>query len=157
MVEYLGLRDVRVVEPDSTDLARHDPHSDLWRHEPDWCCQIRKTDPLALALEGFDAWINGRKQYQGGSRSTLPTLEADLATDRIKINPLARWSLEDVRLYRRLRNLPLHPLVTKGFSSIGCAPCTKPTANDESGRSGRWSGLDKTECGIHGANTRLPH
>ncbi len=152
---YLGLEDVRIVEPETHGLKRYDPGGNLWQAEPDLCCHIRKTEPLERALSGFDAWINGRKRYQGGLRSDLPTLEIDQATQRVKINPLARWSLEDIRHYRRLRQLPLHPLVTRGFTSIGCAPCTKPVQDRQAGtRDGRWAGLDKVECGIHGATRR---
>lgn len=149
VVDRLGLKNVQVVRPDASDLSRHDPKGELWRGDLDLCCHIRKTEPLNQALEGYDAWINGRKRYQGGFRAALPTVERDVATGRIRINPLAHWSLDDIRHYRRLRHLPLHPLVSRGFSSIGCAPCTRPASHDGSLRTGRWPGLDKSECGIH--------
>jgi phosphoadenosine phosphosulfate reductase len=146
---HLGLTDVRVVRPEPADLGRYDPEGRLHAVEPDLCCHIRKTEPLERALDGFDAWITGRKRFQGGSRVDLPTIEGDPATGRIKLNPLARWSVEDIRHYRRERQLPLHPLTLKGFQSIGCAPCTRPVRDGEDPRAGRWWGLDKTECGIH--------
>ena len=145
----LGLRDVRVIRPDPADLRRHDPGGGLHAREADLCCHIRKTEPLERALGGFDAWITGRKRFQGGSRFALPTIEGDPASGRVKLNPLAGWSAEDIRHYRRLRQLPPHPLVIRGYLSIGCAPCTRPVAPGEDPRAGRWWGLDKTECGIH--------
>lgn len=145
----LGLTDVRHIRPDSAAVERYDPRGGLARAEPDLCCHLRKTEPLEQALEGFAAWITGRKRFQGAERGALELLEAEPGTDRVKINPLAHWSLEDLRHYRRLRQLPLHPLVTRGFASIGCAPCTSPTRPGEPPRAGRWRGLDKLECGIH--------
>jgi len=147
IVERLGLSDVRVARPDATMLTAQDTDSGLWLREPDKCCAIRKVAPLARALSGFDAWISGRKRYQGGARSALPLVEAD--GDRIKINPLADWSRDDVNAYLKHHGLPEHPLVADGFRSIGCMPCTTRVAEGEDERDGRWRGLDKTECGIH--------
>ncbi len=145
----LGLTDVRIVRPDPPDLARYDADHALHRREPDLCCQIRKTEPLDRALAGFAAWITGRKRFQGGARVALPTIEGDPVTGKIKLNPLADWSIDEIRAWRRRRALPLHPLVVHGFTSIGCAPCTRPVAAGAPPRAGRWWGLDKTECGIH--------
>jgi phosphoadenosine phosphosulfate reductase len=149
LVELLQLRDVRVVRPEQAALARCDPRGDLWQHDPDACCHLRKTAALETALAGFDAWITGRKRFQGGVRWQLPTIEPEWPHNRIKFNPLAPWSAEDVERYRVLRNLPRHPLADRGFRSIGCAPCTRPVAAHEPPRAGRWWGLDKFECGIH--------
>jgi phosphoadenosine phosphosulfate reductase len=145
----LGLEDVRVVRPEPAGLARHDPKGTLWGRDPDLCCHIRKTEVLERALEGFAAWVTGRKRFQGGLRSALPTIEGEPSSGRIKLNPLAPWSAEDVERYRLLRNLPAHPLVADGFASIGCMPCTRRVAAGEPARAGRWWGLDKAECGIH--------
>ena len=149
LVELLRLREVRVVRPEPAALARRDPHGDLWQRDPDACCQMRKTAALEAALAGFDAWITGRKRFQGGARWQLPTIEPEWSRGRIKINPLAPWSAEDVERYRVRRNLPKHPLADRGFRSIGCAPCTLPVAPHEPQRAGRWWGLGKSECGIH--------
>ena len=149
MVELLGLRDVRVVRPRADALARYDPAGNLWSREPDLCCHLRKTEPLEEALEGFVAWITGRKRFQAGLRSRLPLIEGESSSGRIKLNPLALWSAEDVERYRILRNLPQHPLVERGYRSIGCSTCTRPVRAGETPRAGRWRGLDKTECGIH--------
>jgi phosphoadenosine phosphosulfate reductase len=96
LVELLRLSDVRVVGPGAAMLARTDPQGDLWRREPDRCCHIRKTEVLEAALEGFAAWITGRKRFQGGLRRRLSTIEPEWPSGRIKINPLATWSAEDV-------------------------------------------------------------
>jgi phosphoadenosine phosphosulfate reductase len=149
LVAWLRLEDVRSIRPDPADLAQHDPDGTLWQREPDLCCHVRKTEPLDLALAGFAAWITGRKRFQGGARTTLPPIETDPVTGQIKLNPLAGWTLEDIRHYRRLRQLPLHPLVANGYPSIGCQPCTRPVGEGEAIRAGRWWHLDKTECGIH--------
>jgi phosphoadenosine phosphosulfate reductase len=147
LVALLGLKDVRVARPEATALARHDGDSGLWMREPDKCCAIRKVAPLSRALSGFDAWISGRKRFQGGMRTELPLIEAD--GEQLKINPLADWTKDDIVAYRRLHDLPEHPLVADGFRSIGCMPCTTRVADGEDERDGRWRGKDKTECGIH--------
>lgn len=149
MVELLGLRDVRVVRPGAAALARKDAGDDLWRREPDLCCHIRKTEPLQQALGGFAAWITGRKRFQAGLRGRLPVIEPEWSTGRLKLNPLALWSAENVERYRLLRDLPRHPLVDQGYRSIGCITCTRPVTSGEAPRAGRWCGLEKTECGIH--------
>lgn len=149
LIERLQLRDVRVVRPEQAALARRDPHGDLWQHDPDACCQLRKTAALEPALAGFDAWITGRKRFQGGIRWQLPTIEPEWSRGRIKFNPLAPWSAEDVERYRVQRKLPKHPLTDRGYRSIGCVPYTRPVSAHEPQRAGRWWGLDKSECGIH--------
>jgi phosphoadenosine phosphosulfate reductase len=149
LVDLLRLSDVRVVRPEQTNLAERDPHGDLWQRDPDACCHLRKTAALEAALVGFDAWITGRKRFQGGLRWRLPTLEPEWSRGRIKINPLAPWSAEAIERYRVRRNLPKHPLAERGYRSIGCVPCTRPVSPKDPQRAGRWCGLDKSECGIH--------
>jgi phosphoadenosine phosphosulfate reductase len=145
--ERLGLTDVRSVTADPERVAAKDPHRALWMTNPDLCCHIRKTEPLQRALSGFDAWLTGRKRFQNATRLDLPLFEADGA--RIKVNPLAGWSPADLRDYAARHRLPEHPLVAKGYPSIGCVPCTTRVLPGEDQRAGRWRGLDKTECGIH--------
>lgn len=147
LVHRLGLTDVRDITPEEEDLRSADPEGTLWRSAPDRCCHIRKVLPLERALEGFDAWITGRKRYQGGSREVLPRIEA--AEGRIKVNPLADWKLQEIRNAFKARDLPKHPLTNVGYLSIGCAPCTSPVVREDAPRSGRWTGLGKSECGIH--------
>ncbi len=147
LVARLVLTNVQLAQPDSAALATHDTDSALWLRDPDACCSIRKVAPLAKALSGFDAWISGRKRFQGSTRAALPIVEAD--GSRIKVNPLAGWTKDDVTAYRTLHDLPEHPLVADGFRSIGCMPCTSRVSEGEDERSGRWRGQEKTECGIH--------
>ncbi|MGQ7793265.1 phosphoadenylyl-sulfate reductase [Faunimonas sp. B44] len=147
LVARLGLSDVRVARPSPIALAEADRSSDLWLRDPDSCCGIRKVAPLARALAPFEGWVSGRKRHQGGLRQALPLVEAD--GRRLKLNPLAAWSADDVATYRRLHDLPEHPLVADGYRSIGCMPCTERVASGEGDRNGRWRGTGKTECGIH--------
>ena len=147
LTERLGLTDVRTVAPDPARLAAADPHRALWMTNPDLCCQIRKTEPLARALSGFDAWFTGRKRFQNAIRAGLGLFEAD--GGRIKVNPLAGWSAVELKAYAERHRLPEHPLVAKGYPSIGCVPCTSRVLPGEDQRAGRWRGLEKVECGIH--------
>ena len=148
---HLGLTDLRIFRPDPTAIARRDPTGTLNSIDTDACCALRKSAPLTAALGPFDAWITGRKRYQSGQRAGLPFFEAD-GDGRLKINPLAHWSQKNVQDYIENNDLPRHPLVTRGYPSIGCAPCTTPVAPGEDARSGRWRGQDKDECGIHFIN-----
>jgi phosphoadenosine phosphosulfate reductase len=151
LVELLGLEDVRILAPEPIELFCADAAGDLHGRDPDACCHVRKTLPLGRALAGFAGWITGRKRYQGGLRAHLQTIEGELATGRIKLNPLVHWDADDLERYRLMRGLPAHPLVPAGYRSIGCVPCTRPTAPGEAPRAGRWWQVDKVECGIHGA------
>ncbi len=151
----LDLRDLRIIRAPRGAIAAHDPDGQLHKRDPDACCALRKAEPLDQALGGFDAWITGRKRYQGGQRATLDLFEADAATGRLKINPLAHWQPADLAAYMDRHDLPRHPLVAKGYRSIGCAPCTSPVAAGEDDRAGRWRGQDKDECGIHFVDGKL--
>jgi phosphoadenosine phosphosulfate reductase len=142
-----GLTDLRSIEPDPAELAAEDPHGDLWSRDPNRCCALRKVRPLERALRGFGAWITGRKRYHGGERSALPLVEA--SAGQIKLNPLAEWSSADVHAAFKRYRLPQHPLFDEGYASIGCQPCTRPIAEGQNARDGRWAGTDKRECGIH--------
>lgn len=148
----LGLTNVRDIAPDAAMLRAQDPQGDLWRRDNDRCCALRKVAPLSHALAPFDAWITGRKRFHGGLRGALPAAEASGA--HIKINPLVDWDADDLARYAKTHGLPPHPLVEAGFRSIGCWPCTEPSASTEAARAGRWRGAGKNECGIHlvGAN-----
>lgn len=139
---------VEVITPDRNAIFLKDPNNRMHAHNPDSCCALRKTEPLRHVLEPFDAWITGRKRFQGGQRASLEFFEAD-ANNRIKINPLAHWTAEDISDYMTNNRLPRHPLVARGYPSIGCAPCTTRVAEGEPQRAGRWRGTEKTECGIH--------
>jgi phosphoadenosine phosphosulfate reductase len=143
----LDLRDVRTIRPDPTAAGERDSDDDLWQRDPDGCCALRKVEPLAAALTGFDAWLNGRKRFQGSDRSELKLVEADGA--RLKFNPLANSSKDKLDRMFDAWDLPRHPLEAIGFRSIGCMPCTSRVAPDEDARAGRWRGSGKSECGIH--------
>lgn len=145
---HLGLTDVRSIRPDPARLAEADPDRTLWQRDPDACCALRKVEPMRRGLEGFDAWITGRKRHHGGARSELGSFDMD-ADGRIKINPLAGWSRDAIDGYFTARELPRHPLAEAGFTSVGCYPCTQPASDEKDPRSGRWADSDKTECGIH--------
>jgi len=147
LTRQLRLTDVRSIKPLEAALSREDPDKELWFSDPDACCRIRKVEPLARALKPFSAWINGRKRFQGGVRADIPVVEQDGA--RLKFNPFANVSREEIEAIYKSANLPPHPLAAKGFLSVGCMPCTSRSEADEDARAGRWRGRDKTECGIH--------
>jgi phosphoadenosine phosphosulfate reductase len=151
LIARLGLRDVRSIKPLEQTLSREDPERSLWFSDPDACCRIRKVEPLSRALAPFDAWINGRKRFQGGVRADIPVVEDDGV--RLKFNPFANVSREQIDAIYRSSELPPHPLVAKGFLSVGCMPCTSRTKTGEEARAGRWRGTAKTECGIHTQKT----
>ena len=127
---------------------QHGP--ELFRHDPDRCCEINKVEPLRRALRGVRAWINGRRRDQAATRHTLPILE-ELPNGIVKINPLVRWAAKDTYEYMTRYELPMNPLFEQGYTSIGCAPCTRPVLAGEDERAGRWAGRTKIECGIHTA------
>jgi phosphoadenosine phosphosulfate reductase len=147
LIAKLGLRDVRSIKPLEQTLKRSDPERDLWFSDPDACCRIRKVEPLAQALGPFLAWVNGRKRFQGGLRADIAVVEQDGA--RLKFNPFAGVSREQIEAIYSTADLPPHPLVAKGFRSVGCMPCTSRTSPNEDARDGRWRGRPKSECGIH--------
>jgi phosphoadenosine phosphosulfate reductase len=147
VIARLGLTGVREITPNETERKVLDPKNMLWKADADACCALRKVRPLEPALEGFGAWITGRKRFHGGARMSLPVFE--FADGRYKVNPLASWTQADVDAYLKEKDLPRHPLVSQGYPSIGCWPCTKPAADPNDPRSGRWAGQDKSECGLH--------
>jgi len=149
LIATLGLRDVRSIKPLEETLSREDPDRELWFSDPDACCRIRKVEPLARALKPFGAWINGRKRFQGGLRAAIPVVEQD--GERLKFNPFANVSREQIEAIYADAKLPPHPLAAMGYLSVGCMPCTSRTSPDEDARAGRWRGRPKTECGIHTA------
>ena len=113
------------IKPLDATLQRDDPDQALWSSDPDACCRIRKVEPLARALEPFSAWFNGRKRFQGGERAAMAVVEADGA--RLKFNPLANATADDLKALYASAKLPPHPLLASGFTSIGCMPCTTRT------------------------------
>jgi phosphoadenosine phosphosulfate reductase len=148
LIDRFGFTDARELKPDPADLATKDPNGELWKTNPNACCAIRKVLPLQRAMQPFAAQVTGRKRFQASTRANIPLFEAS-ADGKIKVNPLAHWSPEMIRDAFKRFKLPQHPLFDEGFASIGCAPCTRRIDVGEDARAGRWSGLDKTECGIH--------
>ncbi len=146
LIDELGLRDVRILNPTERDLADKDPTGELHKTDPDSCCAVRKINPLIEVRSQFQAWFTGRKRYQAATRSKLQIFEFE--NGGAKINPLAGMSNDDVSNYVSEHDLPRHPMTYMGYPSIGCEPCTQPADADDP-RTGRWSGFKKTECGIH--------
>ncbi|MFZ0810724.1 MAG: phosphoadenylyl-sulfate reductase [Bradyrhizobium sp.] len=151
LIAALGLQDVRSIRPLDEALQREDPNGELWFSDPDACCRIRKVEPLKRALAPFDAWINGRKRFQGGLRGAIPVVEADGL--RLKFNPFANVKPADIAAIYAQAELPPHPLTASGFLSVGCMPCSSRAQPDEDARDSRWRGRPKSECGIHTVKT----
>jgi len=121
-------------------------HGDaLWETNPNLCCAIRKVEPLGRALADVDCWITGIRRDQSPTRADAPKLGWDERHEIWKANPLADWADDDVWTYVRERDLPVNELHGHRYASIGCTHCTRPGE----GREGRWSGTEKTECGLH--------
>lgn len=154
VARLLGLKNVKTIKPERDDVFLRDNSNRMHIHNPDGCCALRKTEPLERALESFDGWFTGRKRFQSGQRAELEFFETD-GDSRIKVNPLAYWNPKDTTAYIEQHKLPKHPLVAKGYASLGCAPCTSRVIEGEDARAGRWRGQPKTECGIHFENGQV--
>jgi phosphoadenosine phosphosulfate reductase len=157
--ETLGTRDavaqvydvrVRTVLPLLTVAEQDAEHGpDLWRRDPDACCALRKVEPLERALADRDAYATGVRRDESPTRAGTQVVEWDERRGKVKVNPLARWTQDDVEAYVAEHGVLVNPLQAEGFPSIGCAPCTRPVAAGEDLRAGRWAGTPKTECGLH--------
>lgn len=124
-------------------------YGELYQHHPDACCYLNKIEPFQVALQGKKAWISGIRRDQTASRQNTPIIGRHPILPIIKINPMANWTSEQIDSYILEHHLPKHPLNIKGYSSIGCWPCTSPIAPGEEERAGRWRNKEKFECGIH--------
>jgi len=133
---------LRVMEPEIAP-------DNLWQRDPDGCCALRKVEPLARALEGRAAWMTGLRRVEASTRANAPIVSYDVGRGLVKVNPIATWTDLDVKGYVQDRGLPVHPLADRGFTSIGCWPCTRPIGDGDDARAGRWAGTDKIECGLH--------
>ncbi|MFT4264549.1 MAG: phosphoadenylyl-sulfate reductase [Nocardioides sp.] len=122
---------------------------ELFRTDPDLCCKLRKVQPLADALDGYDAWATGLRRAETHNRVIAPVIGWDAKRGKVKVSPMARWSDEQVERYIAENGVLVNPLAYDGYPSIGCAPCTRRVAPGDDPRSGRWAGTNKTECGIH--------
>ncbi len=120
----------------------------LYETDPDFCCQKNKVEPFSNLIKRYDGWITGVRRDQSSTRAMAETIEI-LEGGKLKVQPLAYWTLMDVNAYVTENKIPLHPLFSRGYTSIGCAPCTQPNSDPADERAGRWSGKAKTECGLH--------
>jgi phosphoadenosine phosphosulfate reductase len=143
-VNLLTIRPKQTVEEQDAAHGK-----DLYKRDPDLCCKMRKVEPLADALAGYDAWATGLRRAETHNRVIAPVVGWDARKGKVKVSPLARWSDERVAAYVDEHGVLLNPLVHDGYPSIGCWPCTRRVAPGEDARSGRWAGTNKTECGIH--------
>ncbi|NED94090.1 phosphoadenylyl-sulfate reductase [Phytoactinopolyspora alkaliphila] len=156
--ETIGTRDAVASAYDvDVHTARHPlPVADheasygkLYETYPDLCCAMRKVFPLDQALRPFDAWASGVRRAESDGRQTASVVGWDARRRKVKVNPLAAWTDEQVEAYIEEHAILVNPLRQLGYTSIGCAPCTRPVADGEDPRAGRWAGRSKTECGIH--------
>lgn len=138
------LPELTVAEQD----ARYGPR--LHDRDPGACCRMRKVEPLTRALAGYEAWVTGVRREESATRAETPVVTWDAAHGLVKVNPLAAWTAEQVEEYAATNGVLRNTLLQEGYPSIGCAPCTRRVAPGEDARAGRWSGMEKTECGIHG-------
>lgn len=122
---------------------------DLFARDPALCCQMRKVEPLAEQLENYEVWITGVRREDSFLRAGTPLVEWDEKNGMVKVNPLAAWTFDELLDYAAANDVIINPLLNDGYPSIGCAPCTRRVEPGEDPRSGRWAGLDKTECGLH--------
>ncbi len=122
---------------------------DLFARDAAACCQLRKMDPLKKALAGYGAWFTGVRRDEAPTRTNTPLVSFDETHGLVKFNPVAPWSFDELIGYATEHQVPVNMLLAHGYPSIGCQPCTRPVAEGEDPRAGRWAGLSKTECGIH--------
>ena len=157
--ETLGTRDwiasvlpIRVLDVRAEQtVAEQDAQYGARLHDrdPDLCCSLRKVQPLARALSGLAAWGSGVRRDESATRTGTKVVDWDAKRGKVKVNPLAAWTQDDVDAYIDRYQMPVNPLAELGYASIGCAPCTRPVAPGEDPRAGRGAGRGKTECGLH--------
>ncbi|WP_207343313.1 phosphoadenylyl-sulfate reductase [Arthrobacter sp. E3] len=123
--------------------------TDLFSRDPATCCALRKVEPLHRSLQGYELWFTGVRRDEAPTRTNTPLVVWDEKNGLIKVNPVATWSYEELLRYSDDNLLPVNPLLSQGYPSIGCAPCTNKVAPGADPRSGRWAGTSKTECGLH--------
>ena len=140
---------VRERYPVKLTVRRPDvPLDDLWRTDTDACCAVRKVAQLDAALASKEAWLSGLRRDDSPDRANTPIVQRD-KRGLVKVNPIANWTDADVALYIELHDVPVNPLVARGYPSVGCWPCTQAVAEGDDKRAGRWAGSTKTECGLH--------
>ncbi|WP_082369435.1 phosphoadenylyl-sulfate reductase [Arthrobacter sp. ERGS1:01] len=122
---------------------------DLFARDPGQCCALRKVEPLTRSLKGYELWFTGVRRDEAPTRTNTPLVTWDEKNGLVKVNPVATWTYDELITYSDDNLLPVNPLLSQGYPSIGCAPCTKKVAPGADPRSGRWAGSSKTECGLH--------
>jgi phosphoadenosine phosphosulfate reductase len=148
--ERYGIRIERVQPAITLEQQAQQLGAALWKRNPDQCCHLRKVEPLRKKLSGLQAWIAAIRREQTPDRAHARKLEWDTKFGLVKVNPIADWTADMVWEYIRANDVPYNPLHDRNYPSIGCTHCTRPVALGEEPRAGRWSGLAKTECGLHG-------
>jgi phosphoadenosine phosphosulfate reductase len=157
--ETMGTRDavgatlpvtIRTIAPRQT-VAEQDASfgARLYERNPDQCCALRKVLPLRKALKDYTAWASGLRRDESTSRAGVRVVEWDEQRTMVKLNPLALWTQDDVDRYIAEHGVLVNPLLSDGYGSVGCAPCTRRIAPGDDLRAGRWAGTDKVECGLH--------
>ncbi len=152
VIERYGLQSAQVIQVTSllTPHQQAENYGDaLWTRDPDQCCRLRKVEPLARVLRGYEAWITGVRRDQAPSRANAGLIEWDQKFELVKVNPLARWTWTDVWTYIKVYDVPYNPLHDQNYPSIGCTYCTAPVTPGDDPRAGRWKNFAKTECGLH--------
>lgn len=145
--------DMRVVDvlPEKTVPEQDAEHgAELFSRDPGLCCTLRKVAPLQKSLAGYEVWFTGVRREEAPTRSATPLISWDERNGLVKVNPLAAWSFDELLDYASANEVPVNLLMANGYPSIGCAPCTRAVAPGEDPRAGRWAGITKTECGLHG-------
>jgi phosphoadenosine phosphosulfate reductase len=149
LMDRYGIR-IELVHSEQSVAAMEAEHGGpLYNRDPNLCCYLRKVVPLQRTLEGYDAWISAIRRDQTPDRATAAIVQWDSRFGLIKVNPLANWTKREVWSFIMKHAIPYNPLHDQGYPSIGCWPCTRPIAPGEEDRAGRWTGLAKTECGLH--------
>ena len=143
-VNVVDVKPLQTVEEQDREFG-----AELFARDPNLCCARRKVEPLRRTLEGYELWFTGVRREEAPTRTHTPIVSWDEKNGLVKVNPLAAWTFDELLTYANTHAVPLNVLLFSGYPSIGCAPCTAPVAAGEDPRSGRWAGLDKTECGLH--------
>lgn len=157
--ETIGTRDavaatlpvtIRSIEP-AQSVAQQDVSfgARLYERNPDQCCALRKVMPLRRMLKGYTAWASGLRRDEASTRAGVKVVEWDDGRAMVKLNPIAEWTQDDVERYIADNGILVNPLLSDGYGSVGCAPCTRRIRPSEDARAGRWTGSNKVECGLH--------
>ncbi|MEX1028581.1 MAG: phosphoadenylyl-sulfate reductase [Paenibacillaceae bacterium] len=149
LAERYGIQFIQVKPKLTPEQQAAEFGDELWKREPNACCNIRKVDPLINILGQYDAWITGVRRDQAPTRANTKKVEYDYKFGLMKFNPIASWTSEDVWNYIRSNNIIYNPLHDQNYPSIGCHYCTRQVMAGEDPRAGRWAGTEKTECGLH--------